>query len=203
MAFYIDTMEQFFEARGLIKPVYITSRTHGQVLVPCMNTLLVRTSLIVANGWNPNAVSPDKMLLLKQSILDNGFCFPVVVIWDDEQGRFVIIDGFHRDTIGGPEWLDFDYIPVVVLAHGIEKRMAATWQFNKARGTHSVELDADLIRSLIEQGVEEPDIAVRLGVDLDTIHRYKQVTGIAALFAKTDYSRSWKMVDDADPDAPK
>jgi len=28
------------------------------------------------------------------------------------------------------------------------------------------------------------------------VHRYKQVTGVAALFRNTDYSRAWEMVDD-------
>jgi len=198
-AIYIDTMEDFLRARASIEPVYITSKTHGKVLVPCANTLLVRVSLIVENGYNPNAVSDDKMDLLRQSILDNGFCFPVVVIWDDEQGRFCIIDGFHRKTIGGPDWLDFDYLPIVVLTHDMRQRMAATVQFNKARGVHQVDLDAEVIRSLIEQGMAEEDIAVHLGIDLETIHRYKQVTGVAELFKNSAYSRSWEMVDDDPP----
>ena len=51
------------------------------MLVPCMSTLLVNTALVAANAYNPNHVSDDKMTLLMQSILDNGFCFPVVAIW--------------------------------------------------------------------------------------------------------------------------
>ena len=192
----IDTMADFHEARERTEPVYITSRTHGRVLVPCANTLLVKTELVVANAWNPNHVSPDKMDLLRQSILDNGFAFPVIAIWDAELERFVVIDGFHRTTIGGPAWLDFDYIPVAVLDHDITKRMAATVQFNKARGVHQVDLDAEVIRALIQQGLSEDEISVRLGIDLDTVHRYKQITGVAELFAHSEYSSSWEMVDD-------
>ncbi len=188
---HIDSMEDFLRARAALEPVYITSKTRGKILVPCANTLLVAVDLVVANTWNPNHCSPERMQLLAQSILDNGFLFPVVAIWDEETQRFVIIDGFHRRLIAGDEWLDFDYIPVVVLAHDISQRMAATWQLNKAKGSHQVDLDAELIRSLLEQGVTEDEIATKLGIDLETIHRYKQVTGIAALFAKTTYSRSW------------
>ena len=194
----IDTMEQFLAARPSLAPVHINSKTHGKVLVPCANTILVRPALIVANIYNPNSVSSDKMELLKQSILDNGFAFPVVAIWDDDQQRFVVIDGFHRTTIGGPDWLDFDYVPVAVLDHDITKRMAATVQFNKARGVHQVDLDAEVIRALIEQGVSEPDIAQRLGIDMETIHRYKQLTGVAELFKNSDYSMSWEMVETDD-----
>lgn len=192
----VDTMDDFRALRARLKPVYITSATHGRVLVPCVNTILVRCELVVANAYNPNHVSEDKMRLLQQSVLDNGFCFPVVTIWDDELGRFVIIDGFHRRTIAGAEWLDFDYLPVVVLAHDISQRMAATVQFNKARGVHQVDLDAEVIRSLLEQGLTEEDVATKLGIDLDTVHRYKQLTGIAALFANTEYSTAWRMTDD-------
>lgn len=63
----------------------------------------------------------------------------------------------------------------------------------KARGVHEVDLDADLIRALIQQGMEEEEIATHLGIDLDTVHRYKQVTGIAALFSGARYSMAWEI----------
>ncbi|MEW6213480.1 MAG: ParB N-terminal domain-containing protein, partial [Acidobacteriota bacterium] len=170
-------------------------RRHGKIEVPCANTLLVKRELIFANAYNPNFVSPDKMDLLRQSILDNGFCFPIVTIYDDELEKFIIIDGFHRDTMGDEDWLDLDYIPLVVLRHDITKRMTATVQFNKARGVHQVDLDAEVIRALIEQGMEEEQIAIHLGIDLETIHRYKQLTGIADLFKNVEYSASWEMVE--------
>jgi hypothetical protein len=73
--------------------------------------------------------------------------------------------------------------------------MTATVQFNKARGIHQVDLDADLVRALIEQGMSEDDVSEQLGMDMDTVHRYKQVTGIASLFAKAQYSMAWEMED--------
>lgn len=192
----IDTMQDFLAERAQMQPVYINSRTQGQVLVPCANTLLVKRELVVANTYNPNAVSSDKMELLQQSVLDNGFCFPIVTIWDDADGVFVIIDGFHRSRIGSDEFLDFDYLPVVVLSHDMTKRMAATIQFNKARGVHAIDLDADVVRSLLEQGLTEQEVAQRLGMELDAVHRYKQVAGVAALFANSAYSSAWEMVED-------
>lgn len=192
----IDTMQDFLAERSQMQPVYIQSRTRGQVLVPCANTLLVKRELVIANTYNPNAVSSDKMELLQQSVLDNGFCFPIVTIWDDADGVFVIIDGFHRSRIGSDEFLDFDYLPVVVLSHDMTKRMAATVQFNKARGVHAIDLDADVVRSLIEQGLTEQEVAQRLGMELDAVHRYKQVAGVAALFANSAYSSAWEMVQD-------
>lgn len=195
-AIYIDSMEDFHRARAATTPVYIVSKTHGKILVPCANTLLVRVDLIIANRWNPNSVSDDKMQLLRESIASNGFCFPVVAIWDDDRQCFVIIDGFHRYTIGGPSWLDFDYIPLVVLQHDMTKRMVATMQFNRARGTHAVDLDADVIRALIEQGLSDEQVAEKLGMEVDAVYRYKQITGVAELFKNADYSMAWTIEDD-------
>jgi len=191
----INTIEEFRAARQQVEPAYITSKKLGKIPVPCVNVMLVSRELIVANNYNPNSVSENKMELLKQSILDNGFCFPIVTIWDDEQEAFVIIDGFHRDQMADPEWLDLDYIPLVVLQHDITRRMTATIQFNKARGVHQVDLDADVIRALIEQGQSEEEISQHLGIDLETIHRYKQLTGIADLFKNSEYSKAWEIVD--------
>jgi ParB-like chromosome segregation protein Spo0J len=196
---YIDTAEQFRELRTELQPAYITSKRYGRIPVPCACTLLVRRALIRANTYNPNTVSKDKMKLLRQSIRDNGFCFPIVTIWDDAESCFVIVDGFHRNLMGMPEWMDLDYVPLVYVAHDISQRMYATVQFNKARGVHQVDLDADVIRSLIEQGNSEDEIATHLGIDLETIHRYKQLTGISELFARAIYSPSWAVVD-ADPE---
>jgi DNA invertase Pin-like site-specific DNA recombinase len=81
----------------------------------------------------------------------------------------------------------------VVLEHDQSQRMLATWQFNKARGVHATDLDAELIRALIEQGMSEDAICEHLGVDLDTVHRYKQLTGVAAIFQNASYSLAWEM----------
>ena len=191
----IHTADEFAQWHRALEPEYVVSKSRGRVLVPCMNTVLVATAMVTENLYNPNSVSPDKMDLLRQSVLDNGVCFPVVAIWDGEQACFVVVDGAHRTKILGPEWLDCDYIPVVVLEHDMSKRLAATWQFNKARGVHQVDVDAELIRRLIEQGLTDEEVGEKLGVDMDTVHRYKQVTGVADLFKNVEYSLSWEMVE--------
>lgn len=194
----IDTVEQYQTYQTIAQAIYIPGARKQPIEIPCANTLLVKRDLVVANTYNPNHVSPDKMELLRQSIIDNGFAFPVVAIWDDEQELFVVVDGFHRYLISGPQWLDMSHVPVAVLSHNATQRMIATWQFNKARGAHEVDLDADLIRALIEQGMDEKAIVEHLGIDLDTVHRYKQITGIAALFQNATYSMSWEMLEVSD-----
>lgn len=188
----IETIEQYLSSRA---PAVTIRAGRQKIAVPCASTLMVARGLVQANTYNPNSVPAEKMELLRVSILDNGFCFPIVTIFDPDSQKFIIIDGFHRYWISGPEWLGMEYVPVVVLDHGISKRMTATWQFNKARGVHQVDLDADLIRALIEQGMPEDEISTHLGIDLDTVFRYKQVAGIAELFKGAAYSMSWEMVE--------
>lgn len=167
-----------------------------KIIFPCMETKMVKRELLQANNYNPNNVPRDKMELLKQSIIDNGFCFPIVTIWSEEDEKYIIVDGFHRYTMSQPEWLNLPEVPIVVLNHDLSQRMAATVQFNKARGVHAVDGDAEIVRSLIEQGVSEPEICKHLGIDAETVLRYKNLAGIAALFDKIDYSSSWNVGED-------
>jgi len=198
MIHYIDSVQQFIQLKETLKPAYITSKRYGKIPVPCANTILVSCELIIANNYNPNFVSKDKMNLLKRSIRDNGFCFPIVTIFDEVEEKFVVIHGFHRKSMGDKAWLDLDYIPLVFIDHDISDRMYATVQFNKARGVHQVDLDADVIKALIQQGKTEDEISIHLGIDLETIHRYKQLTGITELFKNTDYSMPWTTVEALD-----
>lgn len=190
----IDTVEDYLKIRGSLEPVYVES-TQGKIEVPCCNTFLVKRSLVISNTYNPNSVSADKMQMLYQSIVANGVCFPIVTIFDEDQEKFIIVDGFHRNVICGPEWLDLEYVPIVILKHGMAERMMATIFFNKAKGTHQVDLDSEIIRALLEQGLTEEQIAEKLCMELDAVHRYKQITGVAELFKNAEHSLSWEMVD--------
>ena len=166
----------------------------GNIELPCMEVILVPVEKVRANNYNPNNVAKNNMDLLQQSVIDNGFCFPIVVIYDDIEDCYVVIDGFHRYTIL-KDYLQVNQIPVVVLKHDLKQRMAATIQFNRARGVHQVELMGDLIQSLVKQGMEDMEISKHLGMELEEVHRLKQVTGIAEIFKNQAYSKSWGMVE--------
>ena len=166
----------------------------GNIKLPCMSPIIVPIDKVVANNYNPNHVSDNNMELLLQSIVDNGFCFPVVTVYDDILDRYIVVDGFHRFQIF-KENLKADVLPVVVLEQDISQRMAATVQFNRARGVHQVELMGDLVKALAEQGIEDEQIAKHLGMEADEVYRLKQITGIAELFKNQTYSKSWEMRD--------
>lgn len=164
----------------------------GTIKLPCMSPTIVPIDKVFANDYNPNHVSDNNMELLLQSIIDNGFCFPVVTVYDDLLDRYIVVDGFHRYLIF-KDYLKANELPVVVLEHDISQRMAATVQFNRARGVHQVELMGDLVKALAEQGIEDEEIAKHLGMEADEVYRLKQITGIAELFKNQTYSKSWEM----------
>jgi ParB-like chromosome segregation protein Spo0J len=164
----------------------------GEISLPCFDVRLVPVEHIQANNYNPNAVPENNMRLLERSITDNGFCFPVVTIFDDELEKFIIVDGFHRYTVL-KDYLGVKEIPVVVLAHDIKERMAATVQFNRARGVHQVDLMGNLVRGLTEQGMTDEEISQHLGMEDEEVFRLKQITGIAELFKDQEYSAAWEM----------
>jgi ParB-like chromosome segregation protein Spo0J len=166
----------------------------GNVALPCLDVKIVPIDQVQANNYNPNAVPENNMRLLEESILSNGFCFPVVTIWDPDEEKYVIIDGFHRYLIFR-DWLEAKELPIVVLEHDISQRMAATVQFNRARGVHQVELMGDLVKALVEQGLADDEIAERLGMEIEEVFRLKQITGIAELFKNQVYSKAWVMME--------
>lgn len=166
----------------------------GVIELPCFDTVLMDIEKVEANDYNPNNVSKNNMLLLQESILCNGFCFPVVTIHDKERDKYIIIDGFHRYTIF-KDYLKAKQLPIIVLEHNLSKRMIATVQFNRARGVHQVELMSDLVKALVDDGISDEDIAKYLGMELEEVYRLKQITGVAELFKKQLYSPAWEMRD--------
>lgn len=162
-----------------------------KITFPCMtNVKMVPRSKVVANNYNPNSVSTSKMELLATSVKSNGFCFPIVAVYDKETDEYIIIDGFHRFTILGPQYLDCPDVPLVVLDKDITGRLEATVQFNRARGVHKAESDADLIRTLAQLGNSDEEISKSLGMTVDEIKRYKSLNGILDMMKAAQFSRA-------------
>ncbi len=164
----------------------------GMLKLPALCAVMVPADMVQANNYNPNHVDDNNMRLLERSILENGFTFPIVTVYDEDIEKFVIVDGFHRYEIL-TSYLHCKELPIVVLQQDISQRLAATVQFNRARGVHQVDLMGDLVKSLFEQGQDDDEIAKQLGMDVEEVFRLKQVTGIAEIFKNQTYSRSWEM----------
>lgn len=163
---------------------------------PVYNVRRVPLDMVVANTYNPNSVAPPEMALLEISIWEDGYTQPVVVIWDEELQKFVVIDGFHRHLTMQRSKRIFEreqgMLPVVILEKAMSDRMASTIRHNRARGTHNVELMSAIVAELVEMGKGDRWICQHIGMSADELLRLKQITGVAALFANRDFSDSWE-----------
>lgn len=160
--------------------------------------LWVPAEQVQGNDYNPNKVAPPEMRLLERSIRADGYTQPIVTYPEDE-ARHTVIDGFHRHRVGKEcravrERLH-GYLPVAPVKaerHDLKDRMASTIRHNRARGVHGVLPMTDIVSSLILQGWSDAEVAAELGMDADEVLRFKQVSGLPALFKDHSYSRSWE-----------
>jgi ParB-like chromosome segregation protein Spo0J len=160
---------------------------------PVLNVQLVPVDQVKGNDYNPNKVAPPEMDLLALSIRKDGMTMPCVVADDGDQ--WIVVDGFHRrqqvatkkdirESLHG-------YLPVSKLNKKIEDRITSTVRHNIARGTHQVELSANLIALLKKHNWTDARIGKEIGMDADEVLRLKQLTGLAELFADKEFSKSW------------
>lgn len=150
---------------------------------------------------NPNAVAPPEMALLTHSMQKNGVALALVTHESEDDGRpvDVVVDGMHRRKVGthDPELRARlrGYLPVSRLRADradVPGRIAATVEFNRARGEHAVDRMSGLVRLLYEMGWPDDKIQQELGMQLDEVVRLKQITGLAALFADREFSEAWE-----------
>ena len=170
---------------------------------PVYNVIGVPLDRIKANDYNPNAVAPPEMALLEKSIWEDGYTQPVVTYYDSAQDMYIVVDGFHRYlTLKNSKRInerEKGILPIVVIDKEIGDRMASTIRHNRARGSHNVELMSSIVAELVEMGKGDPWICKHIGMSRDELLRLKQITGLAALFANREYSKSWDN-SDAYPD---
>lgn len=166
---------------------------------PVYSVKSVPIEKVTANDYNPNSVAPPEMELLETSIWEDGYTQPVVVVYDDKKDIYVVVDGFHRFTTLKNSKRIFErergMLPVVVLRKDISDRMASTIRHNRARGSHNIELMSNIVSELVEMGKGDRWICKHIGMSPDELLRLKQITGVAALFANRDFSKSWDAED--------
>ncbi len=162
---------------------------------PVYNVIAVPIEQIQANAYNPNSVAPPEMKLLYKSILEDGYTMPIVC-YKLENGKYEIVDGFHRYTIMKTHKDIYErehgLLPVVVIDKDISNRMASTIRHNRARGSHSIELMSSIVAELVEAGMSDAWILKNIGMDADELLRLKQLTGLAALFKDHEFSQAWE-----------
>lgn len=162
---------------------------------PVYNVQRVPLEKIHANAYNPNSVAPPEMALLYKSILEDGYTQPVVC-YPLDNGEFEIVDGFHRYLTMKQHKDIYERecgcLPVVLIDKDISNRMASTIRHNRARGSHSIELMTNIVAELVEAGMSDAWILKNIGMDSEELLRLKQLSGLAALFKDSEFSKAWE-----------
>lgn len=158
--------------------------------MPVLNVKLVNINKIKANDYNPNRVASPEMRLLEHSIKEDGYTQPIVTYHNKEKDEYIVVDGFHRYTVG--KKLNLKELPIVVIEKDIKDRMASTIRHNRARGTHQILDMSKIVTDLYQQGWSDADISKHLGMDADEVLRLKQVSGLKEAFSNHEFSKSWE-----------
>ena len=150
-----------------------------------------------ANDYNPNRVAPSEMDLLTRSITTDGYTQPIVGYHTE---KYMIVDGFHRYTVGSRNQLIAEklhgYLPVTEINESQTNksdRIASTIRHNRARGSHDIDLMVNIVGDLVESGMSDDWIKKNVGMDSDELLRFKQVSGLASLFRDSEFSQSWEV----------
>lgn len=182
----IDALNEIKQAMHAISPM-------RDEPVDCV--IWVDADQVRANDYNPNAVAPTEMDLLKLSIMADGYTQPIVT-WPDD--GYEVVDGFHRNRVGrevgAVRKRVHGRLPIVAInaaRSGKSDRIAATIRHNRARGKHAVSAMVDIVVDLTRRNWSDKKIAKELGMDADEVLRLKQVAGLAELFADQEFSRAW------------
>lgn len=161
-----------------------------KITFPVMNVKMIPMNKIVANDYNPNKVASPEMKLLKLSIEEDGYTMPIVVYYDKQNDKYIIVDGFHRYRCA-KEYFNLEEIPATVIEKDLSNRMASTIRHNRARGTHQIRSMSDIVLELSRDGWSDDEICKKLGMDLDEVIRLKQITGLKEAFQNHTFSKSW------------
>lgn len=161
----------------------------------------VPMTVVVANDYNPNAVAPPEMELLRLSIDADGFTQPIVT--NQEDTTRMVVDGFHRNRVGREHdeinTALHGYLPIVQIRDRTQQRperIAATIRHNRARGKHSVVKMTDIVLELKRRNWTDAKIAKNLGMDNDEVLRLSQIGGLADSFRERTFSEAWDIAED-------
>lgn len=149
--------------------------------------VMIKLTSLQANNYNPNSMPSFKLDMLKRSILDYGFCFPIVVYKNKTDDTYTIIDGYHRFI--AMQQLKAQEISAIVLNLTENQIKTATLVFNKAKGLHSLELEAKVLQQLHDSGMSVSEICEALKISPESMYRYTNELGINSLADKHEYTQ--------------
>lgn len=159
--------------------------------------LWIRSSYVVANDYNPNAVAPPEMELLEHSICEDGYTQPIVS-FENSLSNYEVVDGFHRSRVGKESYFVRGkvkgYLPLTVINSDRTDRtdrIASTIRHNRARGKHQIERMTDIVIELKKRNWSDVKIGKELGMEPDEVLRLCQISGLTEVFKDVDFSKAW------------
>lgn len=160
----------------------------------------IDTDLLEANDYNPNVVIGPEWRLLKLSLLKQGWIQPVLVV-RTEDGRYRIVDGFHRSTMCKTDKdvaaMTGGKVPCAVLDIDEAERKMLTVRINRAKGTHQAVKMGDLVKALVkDHGIPVEEVCAGIGASKAEI----ELLLMEDVFEKKGtadhvYSRAWQPRD--------
>ena len=196
----IEILEEYYHAPDKIKFLNdlkeFIHKEVSEIQQPIDFVRWIPVEKVSPNDYNPNSVAKIEMGLLYKSIKHDGYTQPIVTIYDQENDKYVIVDGFHRyftcKTNKDIYERNKGYLPCVVIEKDINERMAATVRHNRARGEHSVAGMGNMVFEMLENGWSESEICNHLGMEPEEILKLKHITGFSRLFENVNYQKSWE-----------
>lgn len=158
---------------------------------PLSRVQWVEPKTLRANSYNPNHVFGPEMRLLKLSILAHGWTQPIVARRDGE-----IVDGFHRWTLASTDpdiqKLTRGVCPVVFLdGITIEEQMLATIRHNRARGQHGILKMGEIVRSLLDSGMDSTMVGSLLQMEDEEVERLADLTPSPQQAGMDHFGKGW------------
>ena len=152
------------------------------------------------NEYNPNHVAAPELELLTLSILEDGWTQPIVTLPPDEEGKYQIVDGFHRWKVSADariQEISEGKVPTVQVKLDPVHRQMSTIRHNRARGVHAVVKMADIVRAIADEGITAKEIQKRLGMESEEVIRLTNRAGVANIQAAGSFSKAWVPNDEA------
>jgi ParB-like chromosome segregation protein Spo0J len=159
---------------------------------PVDTVVWVHRDELKPNNYNPNSVAPAELRLLKISIIEDGWTQPIVCNPDK-----TIVDGFHRWTVSASKdiyRLTGGLVPVVFISpQDVASQKMATIRHNRARGTHAVLAMAEIVESMLKDGLSAEEIETRLQMEREEVVRLANRKGIPKtdIVTNANWSPSW------------
>lgn len=121
--------------------------------------------------------------------MEDGWTSPIVALPSGE-----IVDGFHRWTISeDPDiWsLTDGLVPVVRVEPDRSHQKMTTIRQNRARGQHGVLPMAEIVRSLVDDGLSTDEIRERLQMEPEEVDRLIDASGMPNRAGDDQLGRGW------------